>query len=848
MSDLEILEELKKGGVDLESHLNHYCLNEYNKITDIIFSDIIFKYERYDLLELICELNELRFLTLHNCNVERIPNNISNLKYLIELDLKNNKIQKIPYSLFSSFSLEVLDLSFNEIKGFNDFSLDLIKLNLSNNQIEFLPDNIALFESLKVLNLNNNNIKWIPEDLINLKANIGLYNNPISKNLLLETKHFQQSNFIQYLLSIQEDGEPLNEAKILVLGDERVGKTSIINKLLDKDFEENQTTTEGIDIENYYLSNEVKINIWDFAGQEITHQTHQFFLSTRSLYLFVLDAQKEDNDSAIYDWLETIKINSVNSPIIIVVNKFDLNKGYTFDINRYQKDFPNIRNVIYTSAKNNINIEQLEESIEINIETLKNTRAIFNKNWLTVKTELEMLSYNENIDYIEGGKFNEICEANSIDEELDQQTLLTILHEIGTIVRYENSKLNSVQIINPLWITNAVYKIIRSEFLNKDSILHKNTFYKIFKDDKRYKQRHYKWIMDLLVQFELAFRLDENRVLIPLKLPNNEPNFDKTPFQQGLNLRHKYEGRLQKSAISQFMVKMSGEIDMSLETPYWQRGVFLKYGNCKAVVISEEEKKTITISIDTEDIQGREFLSNIRREFKKINKSIEVEEEIPLILDRKLVGYADYENLVWAEKKGYKNLPYRVKVDGKLKSHEFKVSVLLYGYEIVDESEIIDITPLIITEGKTDKTILEIAWKKLYDKRIPFEIQSSGVEIDEEKREGSADSVKRTIELMSGIFDKDRVLIGLFDNDMEGNNNFKGLTKKAFEKYNISLQQRKHLSKNIYALLLPTPEFRKIFVSEDDIGQRMFVIEHYFTNEVLQRHQMKGKPLLSHPR
>ena len=196
-----------------------------------------------------------------------------------------------------------------------------------------------------------------------------------------------------------------------------------------------------------------------------------------------------------------------------------------------------------------------------------------------------------------------------------------------------------------------------------------------------------------------------------------------------------------------------------------------------------------------------------------------------------------------AEQEGDTYFRFKVKVNGESKSHRFKISDLLYGYEMVNESEKIDTRPLIITEGKTDKTILEIAWKKLYDKEMPFEIQSSGVEIEEEKREGSANNLQRTIELMSGTFDKNRVLIGLFDNDIEGNNCFQGLTKKAFQKHNITLQKRKHLTKNIYALLLPVPKFRKIFVSEDDIGQRMFVIEHYFTNEVLQRHQMKGKSL-----
>jgi hypothetical protein len=38
--------------------------------------------------------------------------------------------------------------------------------------------------------------------------------------------------------------------------------------------------------------------IWDFGGQEIQHSTHQFFLTTRSLYLLVVDARKRGATSA----------------------------------------------------------------------------------------------------------------------------------------------------------------------------------------------------------------------------------------------------------------------------------------------------------------------------------------------------------------------------------------------------------------------------------------------------------------------------------------------------------------------------------------------------------------------
>lgn len=151
--------------------------------------------------------------------------------------------------------------------------------------------------------------------------------------------------------------------------------------------------------------------------------------------------------------------------------------------------------------------------------------------------------------------------------------------------------------------------------------------------------------------------------------------------------------------------------------------------------------------------------------------------------------------------------------------------------------------PLIITEGKTDVMLIETAWQKLYpNTEMFFRCEASGIEFEKEKRQGNADSVRRTIEFLSNV--ADRPIIGLFDNDREGNEQYKGVSKKIFEKYDIKKSARKHSNKNIWAMLLPVPDDRRLFVTEDDMLQRYFVIEHYFSDDVLRNHRMYGRNIL----
>ncbi len=150
--------------------------------------------------------------------------------------------------------------------------------------------------------------------------------------------------------------------------------------------------------------------------------------------------------------------------------------------------------------------------------------------------------------------------------------------------------------------------------------------------------------------------------------------------------------------------------------------------------------------------------------------------------------------------------------------------------------------PIVVCEGKTDMKIVEISWKKLYpDEEMPFQIVPSGVWLDVEESIGNADHVRRLLELYSPIASDKKICIGLFDNDMEGNNQFKGLDKKLFELIESQIL-KKHKSKSIYGLLLPIPTFRSEYFGES-LAHRFFSIEHYFSNEVLEKNNMKGETI-----
>ncbi|MFM7458603.1 MAG: AAA family ATPase [bacterium] len=156
--------------------------------------------------------------------------------------------------------------------------------------------------------------------------------------------------------------------------------------------------------------------------------------------------------------------------------------------------------------------------------------------------------------------------------------------------------------------------------------------------------------------------------------------------------------------------------------------------------------------------------------------------------------------------------------------------------------------PLVITEGKTDRKILEIAWQKLYSgEEVPFEIHDAGSHPDHSKREGGVKWINEHLRYLSNVLPERKVL-GIFDNDIEGNNQFNGLeTKGDGWKQDVckitdkeTFIYKEHPKNAFYAILLPIPHFRDHYECEDSRSDYLS-IEHYFSDEILGNNSLIGK-------
>ena len=86
--------------------------------------------------------------------------------------------------------------------------------------------------------------------------------------------------------------------------------------------------TDGIDIKSWTCKNAdgnpITYSTWDFAGQDIYYNTHQFFLSGRAVYLLLWSCRLGFQHAGLDFWLSSIQCHAPKAPIFVVGTNCDV--------------------------------------------------------------------------------------------------------------------------------------------------------------------------------------------------------------------------------------------------------------------------------------------------------------------------------------------------------------------------------------------------------------------------------------------------------------------------------------------------------------------------------------------
>ncbi|KAK0333466.1 GTPase Ryh1 [Friedmanniomyces endolithicus] len=123
---------------------------------------------------------------------------------------------------------------------------------------------------------------------------------------------------------------PLKKFKLVFLGEQSVGKTSLITRFMYDSFDSTYQATIGIDFlsKTMYLEDRtVRLQLWDTAGQERFRSLIPSYIRDSSVAVVVYDTTSQKSFEQTRKWVEDVRSERGNEVIIVLVgNKTDLNE------------------------------------------------------------------------------------------------------------------------------------------------------------------------------------------------------------------------------------------------------------------------------------------------------------------------------------------------------------------------------------------------------------------------------------------------------------------------------------------------------------------------------------------
>lgn len=407
--------------------------------------------------------------------------------------------------------------------------------------------------------------------------------------------------------TFEEQTVPLNEVKVVFLGDGEAGKSYIISRLMADGGDPMAYTdgsTPGISIrsKDYAIDGrQVTVHFWDFGGQEILHSMHRMFLTEQTLYVVVVNAREGECDKRAEYWLRCLACYAPNAPVVLALNKYDLNPNARVDNTKLTQEYRSLKQIIKMSALN-----MSSETFNIGftqtlLDEIKKTGFLEEKwpvSWMGVKRELESMSEHR----ITGKEFLRICEDHRVMG--NRKELLWKFNNVGVSLCFSDEQdiaLRDNVVLRPAWITNALYIVLfnKCEFARNGLIPHQSIYdllYRAGKDpdvrcvlpDGRYTPADMQYVLAVMRKFQLSYNWNGDCEFIPA-LCRHSPNVDVRYYQREseiLEFHMEFE-YLPANLLYMLMVQRYSELDIDNT---WRVGASFrqKETGLSAIVVIEE--------------------------------------------------------------------------------------------------------------------------------------------------------------------------------------------------------------------------------------------------------------------
>ncbi|CAF0782367.1 unnamed protein product [Brachionus calyciflorus] len=508
-----------------------------------------------DLISKNPSIEELTFqgvnLALLN-NENQCPISSIELDKVIEMYCPNLLSLDEARALFTRFDADKNNfLDDKELQSFNayifknfprakeiTYTKTITYLDLSFQAIRKISDDIEIMENLKVLKLKYCvYLESLSAKLGDIKLNeLDLTGCLSLKTPPLEIQRRGVNSVLAYLKRLLTGSVVCKRTKLMLLGLGGAGKTSLIEALMNNVLQNGNVQppnlTDGISILDWNVNLDedqtLAFSVFDFAGQVVYYNTHQFFLTKRSIYILVWNVRLGAEHSGLDFWLNSIDCHAPSCPIFIVGTHIDEVSKFDLPIEKYKKKYEQIVGFHFVSSYDGKGISELSQALIDAALKEKYMGEKIPKCWLDFENKLHEIKREKY--FLEYHEVEKLGENYGIFDQSELAQALVFLHDLGSIMYFNNQFLRDKVVINPQFMVDLLACVVSvNNMYIENGQLWNHDVDKIW---KKYNPSLHTWILKITEKFDLTFEIPEKGLhLVPCLLsetPPSEVNLNET--------------------------------------------------------------------------------------------------------------------------------------------------------------------------------------------------------------------------------------------------------------------------------------------------------------------------------
>ena len=314
------------------------------------------------------------------------------------------------------------------------------------------------------------------------------------------------------------------------------------------------------------------------------HSMHRIFLTSRTMYVVLLNARDDTQGDRAHYWLQNIQSFAPNAPVVLVLNKIDQNPKASVDERTLRSKYPGLTQIVRLSALKDSKDQFNEKFKEVLLQEIVKTRYLDSQwpnSWIRVKERLEKMESH----FILGDEYRRICRECQLDNV--ELSMLQYFNDLGVSFCFcdeEDYELEDHVILRPDWITNGLYIILFNQLEGaKNGLIPHKSIYRLLRSahcnpdirctlpGARYdRPGDIEYVLGVMQKFDLSFTDGKKNEFIPM-LCQQESTVDIAELEQDdqileFNMEFEY---LPENLLHRLMVERREELDMNHS---WRRG------------------------------------------------------------------------------------------------------------------------------------------------------------------------------------------------------------------------------------------------------------------------------------